>query len=80
MSNNKLIQQGWECPKCGGIYSPLTSKCNVCPKHLTFGTTSTSTTFLCTLFVGEPNGSTTNPKCMNCGKEIWQHVKISNTI
>jgi hypothetical protein len=41
---------------------------------------TTDTTFLCTLFVGEPNGSTTNPKCMNCGKEIWQHVKITNTI
>ena len=80
MSNNKLIQQGWECPKCGCVYSPLTIKCNVCPQHLTFGTSSTSTTFFCTQFVEEANGSTVNTKCMRCGKESWQHIKITNTL
>ena len=79
MSNNKLIQQGWECPKCGGVYSPYTNKCNQCPQSITFGTsTNTSTTFLCTEFI--PDGfNGLNQKCMKCGKEIWQHYKITNT-
>jgi uncharacterized OB-fold protein len=85
MSNIK-IQQGWECPKCGCVYSPLTSKCNVCPQSITKGTPigvggfGTATTFLCTQFVAEQNGSTTNSKCMNCGKESWQHYKITQTL
>ena len=41
---------------------------------------TTDTTFLCTQFVGESRGSTSNPKCMKCGKEIWQHVMVTNTI
>ncbi len=22
---------GWECPKCGRVYSPFTAQCAVCP-------------------------------------------------
>jgi len=25
-----ILQQGWECGKCGSVYSPSTSKCTVC--------------------------------------------------
>lgn len=38
---NMLAPQGWECPKCGSVYSPVTSKCYTCT-NLTF--TSTTTT------------------------------------
>ena len=84
MSNNKLIQQGWECPKCGGVYSPYTNKCTVCPQSITSGTTTgvgglgTTTTFLCTEFVKDTVDSSAT-KCMRCGKESWQHYKITNT-
>lgn len=80
MSNNKLIQQGWECPKCGGVYSPYTNKCNLCPQSITLGTsTSTGTTFLCTEFIKDTVDSSAT-KCMRCGKESWQHYKITNTL
>lgn len=28
------IQQGWECPKCGRIYSPTTPMCSHCPQKV----------------------------------------------
>ena len=30
MNENPFIKQGWECPKCGRIYSPSTSMCKYC--------------------------------------------------
>ena len=40
---------------------------------------TTDTTFLCTQFI--PDGfNSPNQKCMKCGKEIWQHVMVTNTI
>lgn len=27
---NDWIQKGWECPKCGRVYSPSTSMCHYC--------------------------------------------------
>lgn len=32
--NNISIQQGWECPKCGRIYSPTTPECYHCNKEI----------------------------------------------
>ena len=35
MSNsNTTIQQGWECPKCGRVYSPTTPMCSHCPQEI----------------------------------------------
>ena len=79
MSNNKQIQQGWECPKCGSIYSPLTSKCNICPQNILVGT-STSNTLLCTKFVSEEVGTSSTSRCANCGRQKWQHPIITPTI
>ena len=28
--DNKILQQGWECPKCGAVMSPTTSVCVNC--------------------------------------------------
>ena len=93
MSNNKLIQQGWECPKCGGVYSPLTNKCNVCPQSTTLGTStststtnsSTSLTHFCSGF--EPSfqpspkvASVEKVPCKKCGRYFHQHPAVSYTI
>ena len=33
--------QGWECPKCGCVYSPSIAKCFTCrPQTITGGTTT----------------------------------------
>lgn len=29
-TDNKILQQGWECPKCGAVMSPTTSVCVNC--------------------------------------------------
>lgn len=41
---NMLSPQGWECPKCGSVYSPVTSKCFSCTKEIGVLTTTTNTT------------------------------------
>ena len=46
----------------------------------TTGTTTSTTAFLCAQFVGEGRTTTSNPRCIKCGKEIWQHPIISHTI
>lgn len=30
--DNTFIQKGWECPKCGRVYSPTTPICLYCGK------------------------------------------------
>jgi hypothetical protein len=32
-----FYSQGWECPKCGCIYSPQTEKCYCCSPFTCFG-------------------------------------------
>lgn len=35
------VQKGWECPKCGRVYSPTTSMCRYCGAEAkTFATTN----------------------------------------
>lgn len=31
MPGISLTQKGWECPKCGRVYSPSTAMCYFCP-------------------------------------------------
>jgi len=40
--NNNFTQQGWECPKCGRVYSPYTSMCSYCGGEAVTYTTNTS--------------------------------------
>lgn len=40
--NDELIQKGWECPKCGRVYSPSTLMCYYCGNEKTFATTDLS--------------------------------------
>jgi hypothetical protein len=88
-----FTQQGWECPKCGKVYSPSTPMCLTCPQKtatttttgtpmdgLTFGkggVTSGTSAWLCVIFI--PDGlNTSATKCMRCGKEKHEHVHITN--
>jgi uncharacterized OB-fold protein len=57
------IQQGWECPKCGRVYSPSTSMCLTCPQP-TVTITDNSQTF-CDHEYGEKN--TAGRHCKKCG-------------
>jgi hypothetical protein len=41
---------------------------------------TTTTTFLCTQFVAENRDTTSLPNCIKCGKPLYQHPLISNTI
>jgi len=38
-----FTQQGWECPKCGRVYSPTTIMCLGCPQEVKTKTTTDST-------------------------------------
>jgi hypothetical protein len=29
----QVAQQGWECPKCGRVYSPAMVMCSYCPEQ-----------------------------------------------
>jgi uncharacterized OB-fold protein len=35
-----FTQQGWECPKCGRVYSPTTIMCLSCPQTVKTNTTT----------------------------------------
>ena len=36
-----FVQQGWQCPVCGAVYSPMTPMCYNCTgKSYTFSTTT----------------------------------------
>jgi methionyl-tRNA synthetase len=35
-----FTQQGWECPKCGRVYSPSTHMCWSCPEKTITSTTT----------------------------------------
>lgn len=90
MSNFDFIPQGWECPKCKRVYSPNTSMCMACPQYPVtktttdtpigvggFGTTSTETALMFHNF--QEGEGTSKTKCRICGKEKFEHPKISYT-
>jgi uncharacterized OB-fold protein len=58
---NPFPQQGWECPKCGRVYSPSTIMCVTCPAQQ--WTTTEATTHVCDF-----SDDTTVPTCRICGQ------------
>lgn len=50
-----FAQQGWECPKCGRVYSPTTSMCMYCGNE----TVSVNTNVLDTLLDSAMRNMTT---------------------
>ncbi len=89
-----FTQQGWECPKCGRVYSPTTIMCLGCPQEVkTNITTNTpwntvtvpndisgTTTHTATICSGfvPDTVNTSSTKCLKCGLEKWQHPIITN--
>ena len=64
LSFPQFPQQGWECPKCGGVYSPTTPQCFRCPEQ--------------TVTTGDAAGSAKLlGVCPSCGKEngtSWHYL------
>ena len=84
--SNQAIQQGWECPKCGRIYSPTTPMCLHCPQEIKqsgiidtndlVNRVSNSTSIALHYFVA----SQENPfKCAMCGAYETSHSFFSFT-
>lgn len=77
------IQQGWECPKCGKVYSPTQPECTKCPtadsvikeESIKFSASGTTHTSLGHMFVR--NG--TSNICKICGLEEFRHPVITLT-
>ncbi len=75
---NQTIQQGWECPKCGRIYSPTTPMCSNCPQEVTpwASTNDLVTRTYTSTSIGVHNfvASQENPfKCAICGAYETSH-------
>ena len=76
MENYSFAQQGWQCPICKRVYSPLTPVCFYCggePKTWTSTEVELKRPEL--TWELEPNVLTSNPpkymwKCKCCGKEL----------
>jgi uncharacterized OB-fold protein len=81
---NQTIQQGWECPKCGRIYSPTTPMCSNCPQEVTpwASTNDLVNRAYTTTSIGLHNfvASQENPfKCALCGTYQTSHPIFSFT-
>ena len=83
MNDFSYSPKGWECPKCGRVYSPTTPMCMHCPQQVTSGTTintpiiNATGTYSYHNFVSDNRG--TASRCMICGLESWQHSVVTNT-
>ena len=75
MEKNVTINQGWECPKCGSVYSPLTSKCSICPQ----GTITSSGTNITITRYGYHNFIGDGTHCTLCGVSKQSHPSITTT-
>ena len=40
--HNNFVQQGWQCPLCGRVYSPMTPMCFTCNNQKTVLSTGSS--------------------------------------
>ena len=85
MYQTNFIPQGWECPKCKRVYSPITQMCSHCPEHTQgYATTGTNLTNISSVtmsghdFQPEKKGSSAT-KCKICGLEKFQHPNSSHT-
>ena len=71
--------RGWECPKCGRVYSPTQQMCLHCPEKYSgsLGVTTSSTVqtvHSCYSFTPDVVG-----QCKICGRTQFQHPIISTT-
>ena len=86
---NLTIQQGWECPKCGRVYSPTTGMCYTCVNQtesiiststdgINFQASGTSTAMIHNFTVSKDCKSK-EPVCSICGLEKWRHPVFTQT-
>lgn len=62
--------QGWECPKCGRVYSPSTCMCFYCGPNATPATTTFTTNVAWNLITTDIHKS--EKSCPSCGKFQWE--------
>ena len=67
--NFPSAQQGWECPKCGRVYSPSTTMCLYCPTQTTTTKIDTSSP---SALAGWNIKVTSTQGCPSCGKYSWE--------
>lgn len=76
---NPTAPQGWECPKCGRVYSPYTSMCSYCPAQLTWfdpsiwyrqGTGELTQTEFYPVTYGNGHGSCNVAGCTLCAEGV----------
>lgn len=74
---NVTIQKGWECPKCGRVYSPITPMCLSCPQqtNITTGTSAGTSTAMWHNFIPSEDPNI----CSICGSFKHNHPSISTT-
>lgn len=64
--------QGWECPKCGRVYSPSTPMCMYCPGFLAQRQDTTTTTDNTEWhIITSDTGVYGEPLCPSCKKPAW---------
>lgn len=80
MENYSFAQQGWQCPICKRVYSPLTPVCFYCGgESKTWTSTGVENPTSLDCWDNNPILLTSNPpklqwKCRYCGKEIITEV------
>src|SRR3972149_3745964 len=60
-----VMNQGWECPKCGSCYAPHVDECKKCPS--TFTTPYVPAVCLHPEAVQDTSGT----RCARCGMYLW---------
>jgi predicted ATP-dependent serine protease len=60
---------GWECPKCGRVYSPYTTKCSHCPQYIQVSSTASTSISNSHLFEKDE----TTSQCKICGLPEFIH-------
>ena len=66
---------GWECPKCGRVYSPYTNQCSYCPQQIQVS--STVNTSISNFHLFEEDETTS--QCKICGLPKFRHPLHTKT-
>jgi hypothetical protein len=69
------MAQGWECPKCGGVYAPFVHQCDRCTLPPMTVSNISSVTTIC-LFCG---GNQNMPPRSGCGNPSY-HLASYTTV
>jgi ribosomal protein S27AE len=73
-----FTQQGWECPKCGKVYSPTTIMCFYCPQTVKTNITTNTPWNTVTVTNDIINGTTTDTTTI-CFDFVNDTINTSST-